>query len=136
MTTGSKHKMGETPQGPHSSKLNSLEVKAKPRQLDLVRTSAEIDISQIQFQQVQRTKHTVQSQLSSTTAPIRREPESLTTDRFNEGEPVINGEEEAYDFEELDKSARLQPVSPLYQRSITVEEYDFFEDATYHLGLT
>jgi hypothetical protein len=80
----------------HSYDVSSLDVKAIRGQLDLVSTSAEKDFRQAQFQQVQQSKHTVQSQLSSITAPIRRESESSNQDLFDECESVIDVEEDAY----------------------------------------
>jgi hypothetical protein len=132
MTIDPEH---ETEEALHSFDVNSVEVKAMPGQLDLVRTSAEKDFKQPRFQQVQQAKHTVKSQLSSITAPIRRESESSNSDVFNEGESTMDGEEEAHDAEEMDETAYSQSASLLRQRSTIVVDYGYFENAMHDLEI-
>jgi hypothetical protein len=113
---------------PSEALYEPLKIARGPAQLDSIRAQGLTDGRQTQIRQVARGEHTVRNQLSSITAPLRRESESSESDVVTEREFVVDGEE----MEEIIHTQQFPPPSGT---STIAEDHGYFESAMYHLDI-
>jgi hypothetical protein len=87
---------------------------------------------QAQHQQAERWEHTVRGQLSSITAPVRRDSGSSSSDASAERQ-LFTSDEEDDDIQGLHPNPHVRSKSLLRRRPALVQDQRYFEHAMYHL---